>query len=51
MNWLTNNINDGAVPLGQSIGIVNQIDSVQDIMDKIIRDAEKNIKKVSSYVK
>ncbi len=45
------NINDGAVPLGQSIGIVNQIESVQDIMDKIIRDAEKNIKKVSSYVK
>ncbi|KKN11278.1 hypothetical protein LCGC14_1028140 [marine sediment metagenome] len=45
------NINDGAVPLGQSIGIVNQIESVPDIINTIISDAEKYLKKASSYVK
>ena len=45
------NINDGAVPLGQSIGIVNQIETVPDIIDTIMRDAEKNLKKAYSYIK
>ena len=45
------NIKDGAVPLGQSIGIVNQIESVPDIIDTIMKDAEKHIKMVSSYAK
>lgn len=45
------NINDGAVPLGQSIGIVNQIESVPNIIETIMKDAEKYIKKASGYVK
>ncbi len=45
------NIKDGAVPLGQSIGIANQIESVPDIIETIMRDAEKHIKRASSYIK
>ncbi|MHA1670648.1 MAG: NAD(P)H-dependent flavin oxidoreductase [Promethearchaeota archaeon] len=35
------NIDDGAVLLGQSIGIINSIDKVRDILDDIIKGAEK----------
>jgi len=45
------NITDGAVPLGQSIGAIHSIDSVPDIIDSIIKDAEKYLKKASTYVK
>jgi len=44
-------INDGAVPLGQSIGTISQIQRVSDIIDIIIKDAEKNLKKSYSYLK
>ncbi len=44
------NINDGAVLLGQSIGIINSIESVQDIIDDIIKDAEKTLKEANSYI-
>ena len=45
------NINDGAVPLGQSIGAINNIEGVSDIIDTIIKTAEKNLKKSHSYLK
>jgi hypothetical protein len=45
------NITEGAVPLGQSIGAIHSIDSVPDIIDSIIKDAKKYIKKASTYVK
>ena len=41
----------GAVLVGQSIGIVNSIETVPDIIDTIIKDAEKYIKKTAAYIK
>ena len=41
------NIDDGAVLLGQSIGLISSIDSVQDIINNIVSDAEKRLKEVS----
>jgi enoyl-[acyl-carrier protein] reductase II len=45
------NIEDGAVLVGQSIGIINSVERAADIIDTIIKDAEKYIQKVSAYVK
>ena len=45
------NVEDGAVLVGQSIGIVNSIETVPDIIDSIIKDAEKYIKKTAAYIK
>ena len=45
------NMNDGAVPLGQSIGAIGQIQGVSNIIDTIIKDAEKNLNKSYSYLK
>ena len=45
------NIDDGAVLLGQSIGIINSIDNVPDIINRIVADAEKRIKENYSYIK
>lgn len=41
------NIDDGAVLLGHSIGLISSIDSVQDIIYNIVSDAEKRLKEVS----
>ena len=45
------NINDGAVPLGQSIGTIDKIESVTDIINKIMKDAEKNLNSAYQYIK
>jgi NAD(P)H-dependent flavin oxidoreductase YrpB (nitropropane dioxygenase family) len=42
------NIEDGAVLLGQSIGIINALEDVPVIMDDIISSAEKYVKKAAS---
>ncbi len=44
------NINDGAVLLGQSIGMINSIETVQDIIDDIVKGAEKRLKEANSYI-
>ena len=41
---------NGGVLLGQSIGIVNKITSVSDIIETIIKDAEKALRKAITYV-
>ena len=41
---------NGAVLLGQSIGIVNQIRSASEIIENIIKDAEKALKKVITFL-
>ena len=43
-------VKDGAVLLGQSIGVINKIESVQEIMNNIIGGAEKRLKEASSYI-
>ncbi len=45
------NVSDGAVLLGQSIGIINKIESVSDIINSIIKDAEKYIKNAAALIK
>jgi NAD(P)H-dependent flavin oxidoreductase YrpB (nitropropane dioxygenase family) len=44
------NIEEGAVLLGQSIGAIKSIESVKDIMDIMVRDAEKALIKASKMV-
>lgn len=44
------NIEDGAVLLGQSIGLINSIDKVQDILDDLVKIAEKRLKEANSYI-
>ena len=45
------NIDQGAVPLGQSIGVIDGIESVSDIINRVITDAEKYLKNVYGYIK
>ncbi|MFX0181872.1 MAG: NAD(P)H-dependent flavin oxidoreductase [Candidatus Hodarchaeota archaeon] len=45
------NVNDGAVLLGQSIGLIDSIESVSDIIEQITKDAEKVLRKTVSLVK
>jgi len=44
------NVEDGAVLLGQSIGLINSIETVQDIINNIVRDAEKRLKEANSWI-
>lgn len=43
-------VQNGAVLLGQSIGIIDQISSVTSIIENIISEAEKNLKNAPKYV-
>ncbi len=45
------NIEDGAVLVGQSIGIINSGVQASDIIETIMIDAEKSIKKTAAYIK
>ena len=45
------NIDDGAVLLGQSIGVIPSIERVPDIIDDIMKVAEKRLKAAGSLVK
>jgi len=49
--YLNGNITDGGVMLGQSIGIINSIENVSDIIDTIMKDAEGRLKYTSTLVK
>ena len=44
------NIEEGSVLLGQSIGIINSIESVSDIINTMVNDAEKSIKNIYSAI-
>jgi enoyl-[acyl-carrier protein] reductase II len=45
------NVEDGAVLVGQSIGVINSLERVPDIIDDIVKVAEKQIKNMAAYVK
>jgi len=45
------NINNGAVLLGQSIGIINSIENVKKIIEDIVQDAEKRLKNAYILIK
>lgn len=44
------NVKDGAVLLGQSIGLINSVEGVQDIINEIVKDAEKRLKKANNCI-
>ena len=44
------NTNDGAVLLGQSIGLVDRIESTSDIIEKVVREAEAALKSAASLI-
>ncbi len=44
-------VEDGATPLGQGCGVCEKIESVKDIVDKMIKDAESCLKKAASLIK
>ncbi len=44
------NIEDGAVLLGQSIGAINSIDNVKDIIEDIVKGAEKSLREVNANI-
>jgi NAD(P)H-dependent flavin oxidoreductase YrpB (nitropropane dioxygenase family) len=44
------NIEEGAVLLGQSIGLINSIDNVKDIIERIVKEAEERLKESYSYI-
>ena len=43
-------IEEGAVLLGQSIGVINSIDNVQQIVNDIVSSAEKRLKEANSFI-
>jgi len=43
-------VQSGIVPLGQSIGVVESIESVSDIIEKCVKDAEIALKRASNYI-
>jgi enoyl-[acyl-carrier protein] reductase II len=47
----TGDINSGAVLLGQSIGIIENLKSVKNIVEDIVGDAEKRLKNASKLIK
>ncbi len=46
----TGNVKEGAVLLGQSIGIIQSIESCKDVIEKIVTEAEVCLKKGTSYI-
>jgi len=44
-------IENGAVPLGQSCGIISSIDTVKDIIENIVKDAEIYLKNSNNFIK
>jgi NAD(P)H-dependent flavin oxidoreductase YrpB (nitropropane dioxygenase family) len=44
-------IESGAVLLGQSIGIIDRIKEISEIINEIVEDAEKHLKKTQDLIK
>jgi enoyl-[acyl-carrier protein] reductase II len=45
------NIESGAVPLGQSIGIINSVEKVSDIIESLVKGAENHLKNAVKGIK
>ncbi|MFW9894938.1 MAG: NAD(P)H-dependent flavin oxidoreductase [Candidatus Thorarchaeota archaeon] len=43
-------VESGIVPLGQSIGVIESIESVSEIIEKCVKDAEAALKKATNYI-
>ena len=47
----TGDINSGAVLLGQSIGLINGLKKVKDIVEEVVSEAENRLKKAANFIK
>jgi enoyl-[acyl-carrier protein] reductase II len=45
------NIQDGAVLVGQTMGLIDQLKSVKEVVEGIVSDAEKYLKNAVSMIK
>ncbi|MHA1239686.1 MAG: hypothetical protein ACTSQU_02725, partial [Promethearchaeota archaeon] len=45
------NVQDGTVYLGQSIGLIDRVETVKEIIDTIVYDAEKNLRNAFNTIK
>jgi len=43
-------VQNGAVHLGQSIGLIDSVDSVSDIIESIMKGAEAAIKRITNLI-
>ncbi len=50
MVYLDGDLVNGAIPLGQSCGLIKQIEKVPDIIESMVKVAEQQIRKVSSLL-
>ena len=41
------NVQEGIVYVGQSIGLIDRVETVKEIIDTIVRDAEKSLRNAS----
>ncbi|MFX1340604.1 MAG: NAD(P)H-dependent flavin oxidoreductase [Promethearchaeota archaeon] len=48
--YLKGDLVTGAIPLGQSCGVIHSIDKVSDIIESIVKVAEEQLKKSSRYI-
>ncbi len=48
--YLRGDLVTGAIPLGQSCGVIHSIDKVPDIIESIVKVAEEQLKKSSKYI-
>ena len=48
--YLRGDLETGAIPLGQSCGVIHSIDKVHDMIESIVKVAEEQLKKSSSYI-
>ena len=48
--YLRGDLVTGAIPLGQSCGVIHSVDKVPDIIESIVKVAEEQLKKSSNYI-
>ena len=48
--YLNGDLETGAIPLGQSCGVIHSIDKVPDIIESMVKIAEEQLKKSSRYI-
>jgi enoyl-[acyl-carrier protein] reductase II len=49
-NAYRGNVDDGAVLIGQAIGVIDSVESVSDIIETVVNEAEKSLKNSYSYI-
>lgn len=48
--WEEGHLNDASVAMGQDVGLIDDLPSVQELLDRIMKDAEERIKMAGEYI-